>query len=52
MKKINDLFKDTGPFTDEVIDNIFDVQEVSVEEFIESVQEVFTKEELIEEEED
>ncbi len=50
MKKINDLFKDTGPFTDEVIDNIFDVQEVSIEEFIESVQEVFIEKESEEEE--
>ena len=49
MQRFDRLFKDIEPLTDEVIDNIFDIEGITGEEFIESVQEVLTKEELIEE---
>ena len=49
MQKLSKLFKNIGPFTKEVIDNSFDVEGVSSEEFVDSVQEVFLPEEDLEE---
>ena len=45
MQKFNSLFNDIGPFTEEVIDNSFDTEGVSLEEFVDSVQEIFMEEE-------
>ncbi len=49
MQKFNKLFRDIESLTDEVIDNIFDVEGITGEEFVESVQEVLIQEELKEE---